>query len=77
MYKQAIDIVSTDQDWKRIVLDIAKAHPSVIVEVFDKRSCKPKAKGISANEALVAAIKYCRKETGMCLVDAKNAVEAL
>jgi ribosomal protein L7/L12 len=34
-YKSAIDLVSTEQNWKAIVLSIAKDHPDVLLSVVN------------------------------------------
>lgn len=77
-YARAIDVVTNPEtDFRALVIEIAKRHPKAVCEVAVfvpwETECLPL---IQANQK-IEAIKACRNSTGMTLIDAKNAVEAL
>jgi ribosomal protein L7/L12 len=79
-YAEAVELCSQEQDWKDIVIKIAKQHPGVVVKAITgvNNGWKIEAKRLYfVAEDKIAAIKYCRAETGMGLKEAKDAVEAL
>jgi ribosomal protein L7/L12 len=79
-YAEVIELCSKEQDWKDIVIKIAKHHPGVVFKAITgvNDDWKKKARTLYLTEGKkVEAIKYCRNETGMGLKEAKEAVEAL
>jgi len=76
-YAQAIEILSTDQNWKQVVIEIAKKHPKIVVDSATSNSWKVEGKKIRDELSKIEAIKYCRNATGFGLKEAKEAVEAL
>ena len=77
-YKKAIEICATEQDWKGIVIEIAKLHPKFVVDASKSKSWEVEARKMYIeNDDKIAAIKYCRTMTGASLRDAKEAVERL
>lgn len=75
-YSKVIDILQADSsDWKSMIIDIAKKHPKLVCDAFDvahKVSWRVKARELIASDLFVAAIKFCRDETGLGLADAKH-----
>jgi len=76
-YAQAIEVLSTDQNWKQVVIEIAKKHPKIVVDSATSNSWKAEGKRIRYELSKIEAIKYCRSMTGMGLKESKEAVESL
>jgi ribosomal protein L7/L12 len=80
-FKAVIDIVSSDLDWKQIVVDIAKEHPQSVVDAAAKQrpgfGWRSHCKKLVLNGRNIEAVHYCRNATGMGLKEAQGAVEAL
>lgn len=77
-YAEAIDILSNDVDFKSILIEIAKAHPSIFVAAYKSISWEKQLKqGIANGLTKIEAIKLCRALNGMSLQDAKSTVESL
>ncbi len=79
-YAEAIEICSKEQDWKKIVIEIARKHPKAVVRAAaaPDESWEPQARCLYLiDNNKIAAIKHCRAMTGMALIEAKEAVEAL
>ncbi len=78
-YKEVLDICSEEQNWKQIVIDIAKVKPKAVFDATHKNSWEYQVRIIynGENGSKDKAIKYCRQETGMSLYECKLAVEAL
>jgi len=76
-YAQAIEICSTEQNWKEMIIKIAKKHPKIVVDSAYSNLWKIKGKQIRDEQSKIEAIKYCRSMTGMGLKEAKESVEDL
>jgi ribosomal protein L7/L12 len=76
-YQQAIDILTSDNDWRAICVAMAKIHPKEFCEAFGKQPWQIEALRINTAEGKVAAIKYMRGETGMGIAEAKETIEGL
>jgi ribosomal protein L7/L12 len=78
-YAQAINIVADPQtDFRKLVIEIAKQHPKVIVQAHLGSSWEGEIKSmIAASVGKIEMIRHCRNITGMGLMEAKAAVEAL
>ena len=76
-YRQAIDIIATEQNWKSICAAVAKKDPKMFCEACGKLPLEVKAKNILDTEGKIQAIKYVRSETGNSLKDAKDIVDSL
>jgi len=79
-YSEAIDIIQGDHDWKKIVIEIAKKHPKLIVvtkTMVAGSSWQDECRNLRDSQGLVHAVKHCRNVTGMGLKEAKEACEAL
>lgn len=81
-YAQAIDIIWNHLSLSdKILIEVAKMNPSVIVKAYDKLTGASEwergAKDLVTSGLKVQAIKYCREQTGMGLKEAKEAVEKL
>ena len=81
-YAKAIDVLESLEDGKRmraIVVAFAKRHPKAFLDAAGGNTTdwKVEARRLYKTGHRVHAIKYCRELTGMGLMDAKNAVEAL
>lgn len=76
-YSEVIDVLSVEQDWKRMVINIAKKHPKLVCHAATDESWMVEARALMTAGEKIAAIKYCRSMTGMGLKEAKEAVEAI
>jgi len=76
-YAQAIEICSIDQNWKAIVIEIAKNNPSAVVNALNGQGWQVECRELMIAGEKIQAIKACRSVTGMSLKEAKAAVEAL
>ena len=81
-FKEVIDVlVSSEIDWKQLVVDIAKDHPASVVVAAGKQikifGWKEECRALVWNGQKIEAIKACRAATGMSLKESKDAVEAL
>lgn len=79
-YSEAIDIINSDTDFKKIVIELAKRHPKFVVDaaaIAIGKSWQEDCLNIRKGQGLIHAIKHCRKITGMGLIEAKKAVDAL
>ena len=77
-YGEALELCSDEQNWKAVVIAIAKKHPKSVVEAINGVPWTVEAKRLYLQEGeKIQAIKHCRAETGMSLKEAKEAVEAL
>ena len=79
-YAEAIDVVSEDKDFKRIVIEIAKSHPKCVVmadtRVYGK-AWRERCRELYLNGDKIPAIKLWREKTKASLKEAKEAVERL
>ena len=76
-YAQAIEICTKNQDWKAIVIEIAKKHPKAVIDAVSNQGWQAECKLLMETESKIHAIKACRNATGMGLKEAKEAVEGL
>lgn len=78
-YEAAINVITSDYDWKALCVEIAKKKPAIIVKAAKAISLdwKKGAREYLADGQKIQAIKHCRNITGWSLVEAKNAVDAL
>ena len=80
-YDKAIEIITDDGcDYKAIVVKLAQKHPSLLVKLAKSSGVNAwaiDAKSLYQSGKKIAAIKYCRQETGWDLKKAKEAVEDL
>ena len=88
-YKRVIDLMQADLDWKKVVFEIAKKHPSAVLEAagqaprsdghlpLNSEALARECRNIRNNDSLVAATKHCRAKTGLGLKEAKEYVESL
>ena len=82
-YAQAIKrIASDDLDYKAIAIAFAIKHPKDFVYAANisnpkKAGWKDQCKTMVDGGRKIEAIKLCREETGMGLMEAKDFVEAL
>lgn len=79
-YKRAIDIITDENtNWKDIVVALAKANPSQLVEIIDGKESKLGAKIQEAynSHGFVVAIKAHRELTGSSLKEAKEYVDTV
>jgi len=76
-YKQAIDILQTEQDWKGICIEIAKNNPSLFCKFADKKNINAMFIYEAKINGKVAAIKLIRNEIGLGLKEAKDLIESL
>jgi ribosomal protein L7/L12 len=77
-YAEAVEMCSEEQNWKKVVIDIAKKHPKCVVEAIAGSTWKVEARKLYLEQGeKIKAIKHCRAMTGMGLKEAKEAVEAL
>jgi ribosomal protein L7/L12 len=80
-YSQAIQVLAdSNTDFRAIAYEIAKANPKALAQAAER------IKGVDwASQCIplmragqkIEAIKLCRSLTGMSLIEAKNAVEAI
>lgn len=82
-YSSVIDILMSEKtDFKALVIDIAKTNPSIVKRAAIntqklKIDWREKCKKLRDSEGLVAAVKFCRNETGINLKDAVETVKSL
>jgi len=79
-YGEAIEVVSADKDFKKIVIEIAKLYPKAVVMAdiaANGKSWQEQCREIMLSGRKIDAIKLCRSLTGMGLHEAKEAVESL
>ena len=81
-YAKAIEVITNDgADFKKIVIEISKLAPKIVVDSYQKISgandWRPECKALMLAGQKLPAIKLCRSLTGMSLIDAKNSCEAL
>lgn len=76
-YAKVIGLMAEENDWKRIVVSIAKIHPKAVVNAIEADGWEAGAKELLISEGKIAAIKYCREITGWGLRESKLAVENL
>lgn len=93
MYQQVIDIITTEHDWKAIVVELAKTHPEILIQLVSKLKMtghNPAIYGMDINQQIinkiietlttlgkVSAIKQYREITGARLTTAKVDVETI
>lgn len=81
IYARAIEILTDENtNYKEIVINLAKTHPAMLVKMAFKTSnpaWSVRAKELYQAGHKVEAIKYCRRQTGMDLRTAREAVEDL
>ena len=82
LYEQAIDLLSGEQDWKKICFNIAKINPKLFHQAilgtkFEKPWQMTVKERMAAGGSRVEAVKYVRNETGMGLKEAVEAVKAI
>lgn len=76
-YQQAIDILTSENDWKAICTAMAKMYPKEFCEACHKKPWQIEALRINNTEGKIAAIKYIRTQTGMDLKETKKTIEDL
>jgi len=78
-YAKVIELIAVEQNWKDIVIQIAKKHPKIVADAVYSVSTdwKTQAAAFMADGEKVKAIKLCRSMTGMALLEARDAVESL
>ncbi len=81
-YEQAIDLLSLDQDWKQICVNVAKMNPELFCRAisgtkFEKPWQMKVKEMMRAGGTRIDAVKYVRVETGMGLKEALEAVKAI
>jgi ribosomal protein L7/L12 len=76
-YESAIGILSKEQDWKAMCFAIAKKDPKLFCEALGYDPWKLKIKDAYEIGGKINAIKYVREKTGLGLIEAKKAVEAI
>ena len=88
-YKQVLDLMQQDMDWKKIVFEMAKRHPAVVLEAagqiprsdgylpLNSEVLARECRNIRNNDCKLAAIKHGRAKTGVGLKEAKEYVESL
>lgn len=67
-YKQALELISEEQNWKMLCLELAKEDPKGFCELV--KSANPlrgRARKVFDAEGYVSAIKFVQQETGMGL----------
>lgn len=81
-YKRAIDIVSEEQDWRGLVIQIAKTNPDVLLHAYASTETSQyindlEFKGYLVEGKKVNAIKRLRYLTGFGLKESKDIVDKL
>jgi len=78
-YSEAMDIIEKNQNWREIVVTIAKKHPKMVVDATPKQplSWQDQCRAIRDNDSLVKSVKLCRELTGMALKEAVDACKML
>lgn len=84
-YAKAIDILETDVDFRKLVVEIAKCHPKAVVDAYKRVTLAGYDSGSWQAEVIpilelgkkLEAVKVCKNHTGETLVKAKEMVEAL
>lgn len=76
-YQRAIDILTTDSDWRSICIAMAKANPKEFCEAVDMQGWRLETIRVFNSEGKIPAIKYIRTQKQMTLKEAKQAVEDL
>jgi len=81
-YAQAIDQlekIESEVQLRAIVVEFAKKHPKAFLNAAGEITTdwKVEARKLYVSGNKISAIKHCRSLTGMSLMDAKDAVEAL
>jgi len=81
-YAQAIDQlekIEGEVQLRAIVVEFAKKHPKAFIDAAKSVTTdwKVEARRLYESGQIVQSIKYCRELTGMGLMEAKDAVEAL
>ncbi len=74
-YKEAIEIIESDQDWRGICIQLAKNNPSLLCKYANGKNAMfiTEAKLFGK----VAAIKLIRNRTGMGLKESKELIESM
>lgn len=77
-YKQAIEIIASEPDYKRLCVVIAQNSPKVLCTAFESidATLKNRVMAEYVDNGLVSAIKLYRVETGLGLKESKNFVDA-
>jgi ribosomal protein L7/L12 len=81
-YAAAIRIISDEiVDWRGLVIKIAIHNPAAVTAAYARLNPGPsletRCRQLMLSDEKIKAIKLWREETGVNLLDAKNAVEAL
>lgn len=84
-YAQAIDILESDINFRKLVVQIAKKHPKAVVDAyqlvalggFTPGSWEVRALPLIKAGKKLEAIKVCKTVTGETLAKAKEMVEQL
>ena len=78
-YKQAIEIVANEPDWKKLCITIAQNNPKVFCAAADTTSPSLKNCVMAeyVSQGFVSAIKMYRNETGEALRESKHYVESV
>ncbi len=86
-YRAALDICSGEQDWKGLVLAIAKENPQVVVDAFGGRYgtvssqqvisslLQQELSAIIRSGQRIGAIKHLRQATSWGLKEAKDYID--
>lgn len=81
-YAQAIQVLADSKiDFRALVYEVAKANPKAVAKAAERLDLgfgwQKECASLVASGLKIQAIKRCRAITGMGLLDAKSAVEAL
>ena len=82
-YAKAMDIIGDPTiDFRKICVNIAKSHPSVLVKASPKNSTQLDAQQkvkdcLEASANVIEAIKLYRRLTGLSLREAKDFVDSI
>ena len=80
-YKQAIEIVANEPDWKKLCVTIAQNNPKVFCAAADSidpyQALKNQVMAEFVSQGKVPAIKMYRNETGEGLRESKEYVESI
>ncbi len=82
LYEQVIDLLSVEQDWKKICFNMAKINPKLFYQAilgtkFEKPWQMKVKEMMVAGGTRIDAVKYVRNETGMGLKEALEVVKAI
>lgn len=79
-YLEAIEICTSDQDWKKLVIAIGKKHPKILFDAYQSLApdgWKHECRILVKQNRKIDAIKLCRLHMDLDLKEAKSFVESL